>query len=64
MAPNKRETGRLCAVCGRRGGSTQGYATALRWAGLLKDRSDPDYNDKAHAACIAKLGAIATERVN
>jgi hypothetical protein len=41
---------RKCAVCGKTGGSTVGFSTALRELGL------PNWkDDKAHPACVRKL---------
>lgn len=51
-APKRRKLGRICAVCGKRGGTTYGFKTALRVLGLPNWR-----DDKAHPACVGELAA-------
>lgn len=48
LAPKR--IGRICAVCGKRGGVTYGFKTALRNMG------HPNWAaDKAHPECVKKL---------
>ncbi len=41
--------GRVCAVCGKRGGATYGFKTKLQFAGHPNWR-----HDKAHPRCVTK----------
>lgn len=44
--------GRICAICGKRKGSTLGFKTTLKMLGLPNWR-----DDKAHEACVRDLQA-------
>jgi hypothetical protein len=47
------QKGRICAICGKRGGATFGFKTTLRLAG------HPNWeHDKAHPKCVTKLQHI------